>query len=155
MTTATTKTYNKPLPEITLKYKADKEAKCVKIIDSKTSHDVFRKVFDADTLEYNESVIALFLNRANNTIGWFKVSQGGIAGTVIDVRMILAVALKCGASSIIIAHNHPSGNLKPSQNDIAITKKLKESASLMDIILFDHLILTDESYYSFTDEGIL
>lgn len=148
------KTYKESLPEITLKYKSGEQKK-IKITTSKDSFDIMRLFFDQDTLELTESVIALFLNRSNNTIGWLKVSQGGISGTVIDVRLILATALKCAASSIILAHNHPSGNRQPSDNDIKITNKLKEAGNIMDIRLLDHLIITETEYYSMADEGLI
>jgi DNA repair protein RadC len=88
-------------------------------------------------------MICIFLNRQNNTIGWFKVSQGGLSGTVIDIRLILATALNCLASAIILCHNHPSGNLHPSEADISMTKKLQEASKLMDIQVLDHIILTE------------
>ena len=148
------KTYKENLPEITLKYKSGEQKK-VKIKSSKDSFDVMRLFFDQDTLELTESVIALFLNRSNNTIGWIKVSQGGISGTVIDIRLILATALKCAASGIILAHNHPSGNKQPSNNDIQITKKLKDAGNIMNIRLLDHLVITESEYYSMADEVLI
>ena len=148
------KTYKENLSEITLKYKSGEQKK-VKIKSSKDSFDVMRLFFDQDTLELTESVIALFLNRSNNTIGWIKISQGGISGTVIDIRLVLATALKCAASGIIMAHNHPSGNKQPSHNDITITNKLKDAGNIMDIRLLDHLIITESEYYSMADEGLI
>jgi len=147
------KTYKSNLPEITLRLKKG-ETLNVKIKSSKDAAEIFRQIWDVDSLEIFESVICIFLNRANNTIGWFKVSQGGISGTVIDNRMILATALKCLASSIIIAHNHPSGNTQPSDADINITKKLKDACQIMEINLLDHLIITSDSHYSMNDEGM-
>jgi DNA repair protein RadC len=82
-----------------------------------------------------------------------KVSSGGLTGTIVDVRIVLGTALKAAATSIILAHNHPSGNLHPSQEDFNLTKRIKEAAKFMDITVIDHLILTDENYYSFADEG--
>ena len=142
------------LPEITLKYKSG-ETQRVKISDSRTSYDLLKKLYDADTIEYCESAIVLFLNRVNNTIGWFKVSQGGITGTIIDKRMVLVTALNTGATSIIISHNHPSGNLNPSNMDISMTKELKAGCHAIGIDLLDHIIVTADKFYSFTDEGIL
>ena len=147
------KTYKSNLPEITLRLKKG-ETLNVKIKSSKDAAEIFRQIWDVDSLEIFESVICIFLNRANNTIGWFKVSQGGISGTVIDNRMILATALKCLASSIIIAHNHPSGNTQPSDADINVTKKLKDACQIMEINLLDHLIITSDSHYSMNDEGM-
>jgi DNA repair protein RadC len=95
------------------------------------------------------------MNRSNKVIDQHKISQGGISGTVIDVRMILKNAIEKLACSLILCHNHPSGNLQPSESDIKITAKLKEAAQVMDIQVLDHLIITDNAYFSFADEGIL
>lgn len=98
----------------------------------------------------------MYLNRANRVIGVYKVSVGGITGTVADPRLILSVALKSAATSIILAHNHPSGNLKPSRADLELTTKIKTAAQLMDITVLDHLIVTsDEGFLSFADEGLM
>lgn len=148
------KTYKTELPEITLKLKKGNVLKA-KIRSSKDAVNIFREVWDKDTLEICESVMIIFLNRSNNTIGWFKVSQGGINGTIVDNRLILVTALKCLASSMIICHNHPSGNTEPSPADINVTKKLKEAAALLDMQILDHLILTEDSYYSMADNGVM
>ena len=105
-------------------------------------------------LEYEEFWI-LTLNRAHKVLGTKKISQGGLTGTVIDTRMILKHAIDKRATSLIASHNHPSGNKSPSEADINITRKLKDAASLMDITLLDHLIITGQSYFSFADEGLL
>jgi DNA repair protein RadC len=101
----------------------------------------------------HEEFWVLYLNRANKVIDKYKLSQGGVSGTVIDVRLVLKRAIELLASSIVICHNHPSGNRNPSENDFAITEKLKQAAAQMDIKLVDHLIIADNSYYSFCDEG--
>lgn len=103
----------------------------------------------------HEEFWALLLNKANKVIDKVRVSQGGVAGTVVDVRIIVKAAVEKLASSIIIAHNHPSGNPKPSDKDLSITKKLKDAANLFDIALLDHLIITDNECYSFADNGNL
>ena len=103
----------------------------------------------------HEEFWVLLLNKANKIIDKVRVSQGGVTGTAVDVRIIVKVAVEHLASSIIIAHNHPSGNPKPSDKDIAITKKLKEATNLFDIAMLDHLIITDNECYSFADNGIL
>jgi DNA repair protein RadC len=105
-------------------------------------------------LPYEEFWV-LFLNRSNRLIEKQKISQGGISGTVTDVRIILRHAIELQASSMIVCHNHPSGGLKPSQSDIDITKKLAEAGKIMDVKLLDHLIVTDTSFFSFADEGML
>lgn len=103
----------------------------------------------------HEEFWIVLLNRANKVIKIESISKGGISGTVVDVRLVSKSAIENNTSSVILAHNHPSGNLKPSQNDVEITKKIKEALKLFDITLFDHLIIGDQSYYSFTDEGAL
>lgn len=113
------------------------------------------KHWNLDIIEYQEEVKIILLNRANIVLGIYEMSKGGISGTVVDFRIILGVALKCNASSIIMVHNHPSGKLTPSDTDKSITKRLKEACGLLDLSLLDHLIITKEGYYSFTDEGIL
>jgi DNA repair protein RadC len=122
---------------------------------SKKSYKLFIKHWNTGTLELQESMKALLLNRANKVLGIYDVSMGGISTTVCDCRLLLAAALKATASSIILAHNHPSGSLKPSEADDILTQKLKIGAALMDITLLDHLIITARKYYSYADEGRL
>lgn len=149
------KTYKSMLPELTIKYK-NSDINKVKITCSGDAYEVFKKVFDGDTIDYFESFFCIFLNRANNTIGYFKVSSGGVSGTVVDPKLIFSTALKAGASSIIMAHNHPSQNLNPSQADKNMTQKCKEAGRVLEIPVLDHIIITSEKgYYSFGDEGIL
>ena len=103
----------------------------------------------------HEEFWVLFLNRSNRIIGRMRLSQGGISGTVTDVRMVMKKAIEYLASGIIIGHNHPSGNLNPSESDSRITTKIKEAGSMIDIQLLDHIIIADNDYYSFADNGIL
>lgn len=105
-------------------------------------------------LQYEIFAVVL-LNRANKIIHYEVISKGGITGTVADPRLILKLAINYGATSIILSHNHPSGNLKPSKADEEITDRIKKSAALMDIKLLDHIIVSEEGYLSFMDEGIL
>lgn len=114
-----------------------------------------REIYDEDKIEYCESFYALFLNRRNQIFGYNQISSGGITGTVADPRMILQLALLSNATGIILSHNHPSGQLKPSAQDLALTQKVKNAASFMDIQITDHIIMTKESFYSFADEGQL
>lgn len=148
------KTYKGLMPEITLKYKKGDVLK-VKIVRSRDAYELLMKFYDQDIFELTESVIVLYLNRANNTIGWMKHSTGGMNQTIVDPKLIVGAALKCGASSVLLSHNHPSGMTKPSNQDKAITKKLQGCCNLFDILLIDHIILTEDSYYSFGDEGEL
>lgn len=115
----------------------------------------FIREFYSDDIEIFESAFILLLNRANKTIGYAKISQGGIAGTVIDVKLICKYVVDSLASGVILCHNHPSGNLQPSNQDKEITIKVKQALGLLDSILLDHIILTKESYTSLKDEGII
>jgi DNA repair protein RadC len=123
-----------------------------KIQSSKDVYEIFGPLLG--DLPFEEFWI-LLLNRSNGIIEKMKTSQGGISGTVTDVRIILKNALDKMASSVILCHNHPSGNLKPSEQDISITQKLKEAGKLMDINIPDHVIVSNNGYFSFADEGII
>ena len=103
----------------------------------------------------HEEFWVLFLNRSNKIIDKIKISQGGISSTVIDKKIILKKALELLASSLILCHNHPSGNKKPSQEDKTITQKIQKAANLFEITVLDHIIICNNSYYSFADENIL
>ncbi len=148
------KTFKSPLPELSLRYKTTDQKK-VKINCSHHAHDLLRELYDKDTIEYLESSIVIFLNRANNTIGWMRISLGGQSGTVIDGKVLFATALQCGATGIILSHNHPSGDHKPSQSDLQLTKQLVEVAKYVDLQILDHVRITVQSYFSFADEGLL
>ena len=118
---------------------------------------LFWEFFPPNTIHLQESFFAMYLNRCNRVIGVYPVAVGGITGTIADIRLILSVALKTVATSIVIAHNHPSGSIQPSQADIEVTIKLNQAAKGMDIRLMDHIILSPEQgeYFSFADERIL
>ncbi|MHC1703065.1 MAG: DNA repair protein RadC [Tenuifilaceae bacterium] len=103
----------------------------------------------------HEEFWVLFLNRGNKVIDQSRITQGGVTGTIFDIKLIMKAALEKLASSIIICHNHPSGNPKPSEQDIKITQKLKEAAKVFEISLLDHIIVTDTECYSFADSGNL
>ncbi len=126
----------------------------VKIVSSKDAFNVIKQ-FYFDDIDIFESFFILCLNRNNQTIAYAKISQGGVTGTVVDIKLIAKYAIDCLASGVILAHNHPSGNLKPSNEDLAITKKVKEGLKILDISVLDHIILTSDGYLSFGDEGIL
>ncbi len=125
------------------------------IRSSKDSYEVLLHYWNEDKIELLEEFKILLLNRANRVLQILPISQGGMTGTVADPRLILAGALKVAAVSIILCHNHPSGSLKPSRADEELTCKIKEAAGHFDIKVLDHLIITSEGYYSFTDEGLL
>jgi DNA repair protein RadC len=124
----------------------------VQIKCSKDVADIFQPIL-SDLL--HEEFWILFLNRSNRVINRMKLSQGGVSGTVTDVRLVMKNAVECLASGIIVCHNHPSGNLSPSESDSKITQKIKEAGNLLDIQLLDHLIISDKDYYSFADNGFM
>ena len=103
----------------------------------------------------NEIFVALFLNQGNRILHTEILSEGGITGTVVDVRLLIKKALQHNTTSIILCHNHPSGNLKPSKADKDLTSKIADAAKLLDIVVNDHIIVSNEGYFSFCDEGIL
>ena len=126
----------------------------VKITSSKDSADYIRQ-FYSDDIEIFESFFILLLNRQNKTIGYAKISQGGVAGTVVDAKIVLKYIVDTLASAVILCHNHPSGNLTPSTQDLEITKKISQAAKLVDSQVIDHIILTPDSFYSFADNGLI
>ena len=126
----------------------------VRIIDSRDISDYVKK-YIYEGIDVYESMYILFLNRANNVTGYYFLSKGGTIGTVFDIKLLCKYALDSLAQSVILVHNHPSGNLSPSQQDIDLTKKAKAGLNLLDINLLDHVIITEFGYYSFTDSGLL
>lgn len=126
-----------------------------KISGSRDVMTYAREIWEPYTLEIFECFYVFFLNRGNRVCGWSQISKGGTAGTVADPKLIFRRALACGASGMILAHNHPSGNLTPSQADIDLTKKIKQGGQLLEIQVLDHMILTPSNYFSFADEGII
>ena len=143
------------ITEISINYKSKvKASERPKVKSSKDAERCFRSIW-SDKIEYVEECYVLLLNRDNKVLGFVKISTGGTVGTVVDIKLLFHAALKANAHSIILAHNHPSGNLQPSNADIELTKRVKEAGNLMEIPLLDHFILTAEGYYSFTDEGVL
>jgi len=125
------------------------------ILQIKCSKDV-ADIFQPLLSDLNhEEFWVLFLNRSNRVINRMKISQGGISGTVTDIRIILKKAVEFLSSGIIVCHNHPSGNLIPSESDTKITQKIRDAGNLLDIQLLDHLIISDKDYYSFADNGLI
>jgi len=140
------------LPELSLNYKTSTYPK-VKITCSGDAFNLLQQVYDLNTIDYIETVVVLFLNRANNTLGWMRLSHGGQSGCVVDGKVLFASALQCGASSIIVSHNHPSGELQPSDSDNKLTARIVEVGKYLDLQVLDHLIVSRYNYYSFADEG--
>ncbi|MES2328571.1 MAG: JAB domain-containing protein [Bacteroidota bacterium] len=142
--------------EIELIYRSKvKPSKRPEIKTARAAYELLLSHWDDNTIELTETAIALLMNKANRVMGMYRMSTGGITGTVVDPRLLFAAALKVNASAFILAHNHPSGNLLPSQQDKAITEKLMSAGKFLDIKLLDHLIISTENYYSFSDEGLL
>ena len=132
-----------------------KESEPLKKVKITSSHDAFQ-LLHGDMMDLNhEEFWLLLLKRNNEVIKKEMLSRGGVSGTVVDAKIIFKRALEETASGLILAHNHPSGNLKPSQEDINLTKRLKEAGKSLDISVLDHLIITDHSFFSFADEGLL
>ena len=143
------------LSEITVSYNPKiKLNECPQVKSSQDAYDLLLKNWNED-IQLRESFYIMLLNKANRVKGISLISSGGIDGTIADIKIIFAIAVKTLSSSIILSHNHPSGSLKPSNPDIALTKKTREAGEILGVKVLDHLIVTLDSYYSFTDEGML
>lgn len=142
--------------EITISYKPAISRKPI-ITRSLDAYNEMKNFFPEELIQLQEMFAVMYLNRANRIIGIYRLSTGGLSGTVVDIRLVLATGLKVAATAIIMAHNHPSGNLRPSHQDEQITRKVKEACAIMDIRLSDHIILSaiDGEYFSFADEGLI
>jgi DNA repair protein RadC len=140
------------IAEISISYTPSRY-KQAKIQSTADAYNVLKDFFAPDTIALQEQFVVMYLNACHNVLGIYTASKGGITGTVADIRLILGVALKTASTAIIIAHNHPSGNLQPSKADETLTQKLKNAAGLLDVNLLDHLIISDAGFYSFADEG--
>lgn len=143
------------IPEIRVSYK-DK-VKASERFKVSTSFDVvkiFKNAFK-DCMQHHEESYAIFLNQANRVIGITPISKCGISETMVDIRIVMQIALKVCATGLVFSHNHPSGNLNPSESDVKLTRILKHAGELLNIRLIDHIIMTEEYHYSFADEGRL
>lgn len=125
------------------------------LTSSQVVSKIIRDNWNPKTLQMCESFKVLLLNQSNRLLGIKEISTGGITSCVVDVRLIFAAALKANATAIIITHNHPSGGLNPSRQDIDITKKIIEGGKILDIRVLDHIIITKDSYTSMADEGLM
>ena len=140
--------------EVNLSYKNSVPYnKRTKVKNAKDAYRVMLKIHDDDTLDYTETFKVLYLNQNNHVLGCRTISEGGLASTCCDVRTILQGALLANAVGIILAHNHPSGNVTPSLSDIKTTNQITKAAKLLDIQVLDHIIYTRENCYSFADDG--
>ena len=143
------------LNEISLNYEKTTVIDCA-ITCSSDADGVFRKIYQItkSKIELKEYFFVILLNRSNNVIGFYKLSEGGLTSTTADQRLVFAAALKCLATGIILGHNHPSGKTNPSEQDIKLTNKFKSAGSLLEIPVLDHMIICKEGYFSFADEGL-
>ena len=141
--------------EITINYKPNLKISEMKQLSSSEEVANLLRTIWSDKLEYIEETYLLLLNRTNHVLGYLKLSSGGTTETIVDTKMIFQTALKSNSHGIILFHNHPSGSLKPSSQDINLTNRVKDAGKLMNITLLDHIILTANGYYSFADEGWL
>ena len=142
------------IAEIELVYRTNvKASQRPHVSSSREVYQILRQCWDENKIEFVEQFKVLLLNRAGRVLGIFEVSSGGVSGTVADPKLIFSAALKANASSLILAHNHPSGNLTPSQADRTLTRKVKEAGMVLEIAVLDHIILTTEGYRSLADEG--
>ena len=126
-----------------------------KVSSSEEASKILRDSWDDSKIEYIETFKVMLLDRSNKVLGILEASRGGISGTVADPKVIFGAALKASASSILLCHNHPSGNRYPSENDRKMTRKMRAAGELLDLPVLDHIIITSEEYYSFADEGFL
>lgn len=143
---------NHDIQEITVKY-SNITPPSRGVHSSQEAYKVFMESWNQDTIELQEEFKVMLLNRASKLLGIFSLSKGGISETVADIRLLFATAIKSAATSIILGHNHPSGNLEPSAADTMLTNKIRRAGEILDIKVLDHLIITKEGYYSFSDEG--
>lgn len=141
--------------EISVTYQSKvKPSQRVKISRSSDAYDLLLASWD-DTLELYESFKVVMLNKANKVLGISLIGNGGVSGCVVDPKRVFATALLSGCSSIILCHNHPSGQKQPSTADLKITEKIKNAGVFLEISVLDHIILTAEGFYSFADDGVL
>jgi DNA repair protein RadC len=127
------------------------------VITALDAYNIFIDFFPIHTIGLQETFLVMYMNHAGRVLGVYPVSIGGITGTIVDVKLILSVGLKIVASSMMLCHNHPSGRLKPSHQDIQVTNKIKLAASFVDIKLLDHLIISpiEKDYFSLANEGLI
>lgn len=147
--------FNQSLAEVQISYSHKvKFSDMQKISSSKDVFDLCSANWPVG-IDHREAFMVLLLNRANKVLGASVISTGGISGTVADPKLIYQVALKSNATSLILVHNHPSGNIDPSDADIRLTQKLKSAGEMLDLPVLDHVVIASERYYSFADEGKL
>lgn len=140
------------LAEITISFSTKVKVK-PKIRGSQDVYDLLKEIYDDEKVELREEFIVLYLNRAQSVLGFQRLSVGGVTGVVVDIRHVLATALKANATGFILSHNHPSGSISPSNEDRKLTKRLVLSAEHHDLKVIDHVIYTRDGFYSFAEEN--
>jgi len=151
--------HNEAIAEVTLSYKPtllklENLPAGISMTNSRQLFDVLFNYWDQSQIGYRESFKVVLMNRSNMILGILNVSEGGHSATVVDAKMIIQAAILSHACSIVLAHNHPSGNTRPSEADIKLTSKIKQGADYFDISVLDHFIITPQGdYYSFADNG--
>jgi DNA repair protein RadC len=144
------------MAEIELVYKSKvKPSERPRITSTKEAYQILLQTWDVNKIEFVEQFKVVLMSRAHRVLGIYELSSGGIAGTVADPKLVFMAALKANACCLILSHNHPSGNLKPSHADEALTRKIYEAGKFLDIQVLDHVIVTSEGYFSFADEGLI
>ncbi|WP_316827830.1 JAB domain-containing protein [Pedobacter miscanthi] len=142
--------------EVQVSYKSDYNiSERPKITSSNQTFQLLKSKWDMGRIAFLEEFKIILLNRSNHVLGIVDISMGGVSGTYVDPKVVFAVALKGNASGIILTHNHPSGSIRPSEADIKLTTRLAECGKLLDINVWDHIILSENSYYSFADDGMM
>lgn len=142
-------------PEVKLRILRGKKVKDNKITSAKETVEVLKKFLTPAKIQTQEYALAIFVNNNNNVLAVYQFGMGGFTATVMDKRLLMAAALKLGATAMVLCHNHPSGSLKPSTADLEITKDIKKLASIHDMNILDHIIVTKDGYYSFAENGVL
>ena len=142
--------------EVELVYKTTvKPSQRPQLKTSQDCYEVLKFTWDENKIEFVEQFKVILLNKAQRVLGIYEMSTGGVSGTVADPRLIFIAALKANAVNIVLSHNHPSGNLRPSKSDEELTYKIKECGILLEIKVLDHIIISSEGYFSFADEGYI
>lgn len=142
------------IQEIQLKYTPVRKQDRIKITNGESAYKAFLETWNKDTIQLQEEFKMMLLNQANEVIGIHTLSKGGIASTVVDIKLLFSITLKAVSSNIILCHNHPSGNLQPSQADKNLYYKIHKAADFLDIRILDNLIISKDGFYSFTDRGL-
>jgi DNA repair protein RadC len=145
------------ITEVELSYKTKvKPSERIKVTKSDEVVKVFKSIYDLNKIELQEMFYVMLLNNANKVLGVAHISTGGTTACIVDMKTIFSIAVKANACGIVLCHNHPSGNVTPSNNDKQLTQKAKEAGKVLDITVLDHVIICgEENYFSFADEGIM